>query len=88
MLALLQSPESWIAFLTLSLLETVLGIDNVIFLSILVGRLPAARQRSARVVGLAAGDADAPGAAVLDGVADALTAPLFSVPAARFPGAT
>ena len=52
MLALLASPESWIAFLTLSLLETVLGIDNVIFLSILVTRLPAARQRSARVVGL------------------------------------
>ena len=52
MLALLASPESWIAFLTLSLLETVLGIDNVIFLSILVARLPAARQRSARVVGL------------------------------------
>ena len=52
MLALLQSPESWIAFLTLSLLETVLGIDNVIFLSILVGRLPPARQRSARIVGL------------------------------------
>jgi predicted tellurium resistance membrane protein TerC len=52
MLALLESPESWIAFLTLSLLETVLGIDNVIFLSILVGRLPAARQPSARIVGL------------------------------------
>jgi predicted tellurium resistance membrane protein TerC len=52
MLALLESPESWIAFATLSLLETVLGIDNVIFLSILVGRLPAARQRSARIVGL------------------------------------
>jgi predicted tellurium resistance membrane protein TerC len=52
MLALLASPESWIAFLTLALLETVLGIDNVIFLSILVARLPAARQRSARVVGL------------------------------------
>src|SRR5579863_6410403 len=52
MLALLQSPESWIAFATLSLLETVLGIDNVIFLSILVSRLPAARQRSARTVGL------------------------------------
>jgi predicted tellurium resistance membrane protein TerC len=52
MLALLESPESWVAFLTLSLLETVLGIDNVIFLSILVGRLPPARQRSARIVGL------------------------------------
>jgi predicted tellurium resistance membrane protein TerC len=52
MLALLESPESWIAFLTLSLLETVLGIDNVIFLSILVGRLPPLRQASARIVGL------------------------------------
>jgi len=52
MLALLESPESWVAFLTLSLLEIVLGIDNVIFLSILVGRLPALRQRSARIVGL------------------------------------
>jgi predicted tellurium resistance membrane protein TerC len=52
MLALLESPESWVAFLTLTLLETVLGIDNVIFLSILVGRLASARQRSARIVGL------------------------------------
>jgi predicted tellurium resistance membrane protein TerC len=52
MLALLQSPESWVAFMTLSLLETVLGIDNVIFLSILVGRLPPVRQPSARIVGL------------------------------------
>lgn len=52
MLALLESPESWVAFLTLSLLETVLGIDNVIFLSILVARLPPARQPSARIVGL------------------------------------
>jgi predicted tellurium resistance membrane protein TerC len=52
MLALLQSPDSWFAFATLSVLETVLGVDNVIFLSILVARLPAARQRSARIVGL------------------------------------
>ena len=52
MLALLQSPENWIAFATLALLETVLGIDNVIFLSILVARLPAARQRSGRLLGL------------------------------------
>ena len=52
MLALLESPEGWIAFATLALLETVLGIDNVIFLSILVGRLPAARQRSGRLLGL------------------------------------
>jgi predicted tellurium resistance membrane protein TerC len=52
MLALLQSPENWVAFATLCLLETVLGIDNVIFLSIQVDRLPAMRQRSARILGL------------------------------------
>jgi predicted tellurium resistance membrane protein TerC len=46
------SPQAWLAFVTLSLLEIVLGIDNIIFLSILVGRLPPERQRSARVAGL------------------------------------
>ena len=52
MLTLLASPQNWIALAILTLLETVLGIDNVIFLSILVERLPLARQRSARTVGL------------------------------------
>lgn len=52
MLALLADPQAWLAFFTLSLLEIVLGIDNIIFISILVGRLPAARQESARVTGL------------------------------------
>jgi predicted tellurium resistance membrane protein TerC len=51
-LALLDSPQNWIALAILTLLETVLGIDNVIFLSILVERLPLARQRGARTVGL------------------------------------
>ena len=53
MLQLLSEPATWVAFATLSLLEIVLGIDNVIFLAILVGRLPAARQQNARIVGLA-----------------------------------
>ncbi|MDB6090527.1 MAG: Integral rane protein TerC [Gammaproteobacteria bacterium] len=53
MLALLADPQSWLAFITLSLLEIVLGIDNIIFISILVGRLPAARQETARITGLA-----------------------------------
>ena len=53
MLALIADPQAWLAFVTLSLLETVLGIDNVIFISILVGRLPAARQEMARITGLA-----------------------------------
>ncbi|MCC6847387.1 MAG: TerC family protein [Deltaproteobacteria bacterium] len=52
-LAFLASPESWVALVTLTALEIVLGIDNIIFISILAGKLPDARQRSARLVGLA-----------------------------------
>jgi len=48
----LTSPETWIALLTLTLLEIVLGIDNIIFISILAGKLPADAQRRARTVGL------------------------------------
>lgn len=46
-------PEGWLAFATLLLLEVVLGIDNVVFISILSGRLPEHQQNRARVVGLA-----------------------------------
>ena len=53
MLELLTDPQAWIAFVTLSLLEIVLGIDNIIFISILVGRLPPERRNSARISGLA-----------------------------------
>ena len=49
---LLTSPESWIAFATLTALELVLGIDNIIFISILVDKLPAARRQFARRLGL------------------------------------
>ena len=52
MLELLLDPQAWIAFLTLTLLELVLGIDNVIFISILVDRLPAAQREFARRLGL------------------------------------
>ncbi|MGH7615308.1 MAG: TerC family protein [Gemmatimonadales bacterium] len=48
----LTSPETWIALLTLTVLEIVLGIDNIIFISILAGKLPAGQQRRARRVGL------------------------------------
>ncbi len=48
----LSSPESWIALLTLTLLEVVLGIDNIVFISILAGRLPEEKRDKARVVGL------------------------------------
>ena len=49
----LTNPEAWIALFTLTALEIVLGIDNIIFISILVGRLPAQQRQSARIIGLA-----------------------------------
>ena len=48
----LTNPEIWIALLTLTVLEIVLGIDNIIFISILAGKLPAHQQARARRVGL------------------------------------
>jgi len=51
-MALLSDPQTWLSFLTLSVLEIVLGIDNIIFLVVLVDRLPVARRRSARFLGL------------------------------------
>jgi predicted tellurium resistance membrane protein TerC len=48
----ISDPQIWIAFLTLSLLELVLGIDNVIFISILSGKLPDKDQKRARLIGL------------------------------------
>ena len=52
MIELLSNPQTWIAFVTLTLLELVLGIDNIIFISILVDRLPEARRETARRLGL------------------------------------
>ncbi|NHN78650.1 TerC family protein [Azotobacter chroococcum] len=49
----LSNPEIWVAFFTLTALEIVLGIDNIIFISILVGRLPKEQQPRARFFGLA-----------------------------------
>ena len=49
---LLLNPEVWIAFLTLLALEIVLGIDNIVFISILVDKLPEERQALARRLGL------------------------------------
>ena len=48
----LASPEAWIALLSLTALEIVLGIDNIIFISILVSRLPQQQRNRARVLGL------------------------------------
>ena len=50
---MLADPHAWIAFITLSALEIVLGIDNIIFISILVSRLQPERREAARITGLA-----------------------------------
>src|SRR5262245_61694336 len=49
----LTQPETWIAFVTLVVLELVLGVDNVIFISILAGKLPVEQQQRARTTGIA-----------------------------------
>jgi predicted tellurium resistance membrane protein TerC len=75
----LSNPESWIALLTLTVLEVVLGIDNVIFISILAGKLPQEQQAKARTVGL--GLAMFMRIALLASIAwiARLTTPLFTV---------
>lgn len=52
MFALFFSPEAWVSLLTLTALEIVLGIDNLIFISLVTNRLPVSQQRSARQFGL------------------------------------
>jgi predicted tellurium resistance membrane protein TerC len=75
----LTSPEAWIALVTLTFLEIVLGVDNVIFISILAGKLPASQQKNARQLGL--GLAMFMRIALLASLAwiVKLTAPLFSI---------
>ena len=75
----ITDPQAWIAFATLTVLEIVLGIDNIVFISILSSRLPKAQQPRARAIGL--------GLAMLSRIAllfslswiSRLTAPLFTV---------
>lgn len=49
----LSNPEIWISLITLTVLEIVLGIDNIIFISIMASKLPASQQKKARQIGLA-----------------------------------
>lgn len=53
MMSLLADPQAWMSLLTLTALEIVLGIDNIIFISIMAAKLPAHQQHKARQVGLA-----------------------------------
>jgi predicted tellurium resistance membrane protein TerC len=75
----IAEPQAWIALATLTVLEIVLGIDNIIFISVLVGRLPEAQRQRARLIGLAL----AMGSRILLLLALAwvmgLTAPFFAV---------
>jgi len=76
----LLDPHAWIALVTLTALEIVLGVDNIIFISILVGRLPEHQRQRARVLGL--GFAMFTRIALLLSLAwvITLTEPLFSIP--------
>ena len=75
----IASPEAWLALVTLTALEIVLGIDNIIFLSILVGRLPEHQRDRARIQGLALAMLTRIGLLLSLAWMMRLTAPLFSV---------
>ena len=80
----ITNPEIWIGLLTLTVLEIVLGIDNIVFISILAGKLPHHQQAKARQTGLAL--ALITRVALLCGLAwmVRLTKPLFHIPAFWF----
>jgi len=75
----LSDPEAWIALLTLTALEIVLGVDNIIFISILVGRLPEHQRQRARVLGLGFAMLTRIGLLLSLAWIMTLTEPLFSV---------
>jgi predicted tellurium resistance membrane protein TerC len=79
MIDLLTDPQAWIAFVTLTALELVLGIDNVIFISILVDRLPTARRERARRVGMLGAMFMRIGLLLVLAWIIGLTAPLFAL---------
>ncbi len=76
---LLTDPQAWIAFATLTALELVLGIDNIIFISILVDKLPPEKREWARRVGLFMAMFMRIGLLLLLSVIVGLVAPLFTV---------
>ena len=76
---LLTDPQAWIAFATLTALELVLGIDNIIFISILVDKLPPEKREVARRIGLFMAMFMRIGLLLLLSVIVGLVAPLFTV---------
>jgi predicted tellurium resistance membrane protein TerC len=79
MIELLSDPQAWIAFLTLTALELVLGIDNIIFISVLVDKLPDKQRDSARRAGLFLAMFMRVGLLLVLSWVVGLTEPLFSV---------
>ena len=80
MLELLTDPQAWIALLTLTALELVLGIDNIVFISILVDKLPPERRETARRLGLFMAMFMRLGLLMILAWIIGLTAPLFTLP--------
>ena len=79
LVAIISDPQLWIAFFTLTALELVLGIDNIIFISILVDKLPPAERETARRIGLFLAMFMRVGLLLLLSWMVGLTTPLFSV---------
>ena len=86
MIELLTSPEAWIALATLTALELVLGIDNIIFISILVDKLPRERREFTRRIGLFLAMFMRIGLLLVLSWLVGLTAPLFTVLNERLSG--
>ena len=80
MFAWLSNPDAWLSLITLTILEIVLGVDNIIFISILSGKLPAEQQGKARNIGLALALITRILLLSFIFVLTKLTAPLFTVP--------
>lgn len=86
MIELLSDPHIWVSFLTLTALELVLGIDNVIFISILVDNLPKRQREFARILGLSLAMLMRIGLLFVVSWIVGLTEPLFSVLQQAFSG--
>jgi len=82
----LTSPEAWAALLSLTALEIVLGVDNIIFISILVARLPADQRQRARVIGLGLAMLMRIGLLLSLAWMMRLTDPLFALPGTEISG--
>ena len=82
----ISNPEAWVALATLAVLEIVLGIDNIIFISILADKLPKERQASARQLGLMLAMVTRLALLGTINLIMKLTAPLFSLLGHAFSG--